>query len=305
MDTRFNSDLISYASEFNQHWNKTRNSIFAACEVLVRVETKLKKARPKDWESFKDLLPICDSDIKKLLPIGKDRRLRKPYIYKRLPSRYSIIYEITQLTDEELEAALKEGQISTRMHRDAFIKWRDARRKGQSVASAHAPGNLRVGVLGLSIFATIRTDASLSSRKAIELTHELDEIGKRYGALIEYDKRGEVSKARAELTRELEQKLQARIAPYNLHVDPQELKLMDAALWQHQGREADDPPYYAADHPGSIQNKDHRYSIQKGWNSERLLSEMNERRIVTTRLPIKDRQELGEATMPSTGDLVS
>ena len=53
--------------------------------------------------------------------------------------------------------------------------------------------------MGLSIFATIRTDGSLSSRKAIKLTQELDEIAKRYGALIDYDKRGEVSKALAEL----------------------------------------------------------------------------------------------------------
>jgi hypothetical protein len=168
MDARFNSDLISYAREFNQHWTKARDSIFAACDVLVRVKSKF----PKDWENFKDMLPVHDGVLKKLLPIGRDKRLRKPYIYKRLPSCYSIIYEITQLTDEELEAAFNEGQISTRMHRDAFIKWRDARRKGQSVASAHAPGNLRVGVLGLSIFATIRTDASLSSRKAVALTQD-------------------------------------------------------------------------------------------------------------------------------------
>ena len=70
--------------------------------------------------------------LKKLLPIGKARWLRKPHIYKRLPSKYSIIYEISQLKPDELKAALKEDQISTRMHRDAFTKWRDARRKGQS-----------------------------------------------------------------------------------------------------------------------------------------------------------------------------
>jgi len=287
MDARFNADLVAYANQFKQNWTKARDSIFAACDVLVSVKSKF----PNDWETFKDMLPVHDGVLKKLVPIGKDPRLTKPQVYKRLPSSYSIIYEITQLTDEELKAALEEGRISTRMHRDEFIKWRDARRKGTRVASAHAPGNLRVYVLGLSIFATIRTDGSLSSRKAIKLTQELDEIAKRYGALIDYDKRGEVSKALAELTRELQQKL-ALAVPCNLHVDDRELTLIDAALWQHQGGDA---PYYAADHPGSIQNRDHPYSIQKGWNSELMLSEMKRRRIVTTRMPIKDREELGEA----------
>ena len=38
MDARFNSDLVAYAREFKQHWNKTRDSIFAACDVLVKAE---------------------------------------------------------------------------------------------------------------------------------------------------------------------------------------------------------------------------------------------------------------------------
>jgi hypothetical protein len=127
MAPKARSNLVSYyVVEIKQHWNKVLESIFAVCDLLV--EAKDEKLESGDWERLKDELPFSDSIVKKLLVIGRDPRLRKPSLYKLLPSKYSTIYEITRLNDEQLKAALKEGQISSRMNRAQFIAWRDAQR---------------------------------------------------------------------------------------------------------------------------------------------------------------------------------
>ena len=68
MEAQFNSDLVAYAREFEQHWTKTRDSIFAACDVLRRVKSKF----PNEWENFKDMLPVHDGMLKKLERISKN-----------------------------------------------------------------------------------------------------------------------------------------------------------------------------------------------------------------------------------------
>jgi hypothetical protein len=293
MDAQLNSDLVAYAREFKQHWTKTRDSIFAACDVLVRVKSKF----PNEWENFKDMLPVHDGVLKKLELIGKHRdRLRKPHIYNRLPSSYSIIYEITQLKDEEdLEAALKEGQISTRMHRDAFIKWRDERRKGHRGAALPELNGLRVCALGLSPFATLHSsERTLSSRKALELKQELDAIAKRYGLLVKYAGCEALKQARAETIDKLQQRLKRLLGPYNAHLDQAELDLIENGIWQHRALK-DGKARYRPECSNSIENQSHRYSIHDGWDYERLLSEANRRRIITSWTPIEAKEELGEA----------
>jgi hypothetical protein len=281
-----------YAERIAQHWHQARDSIFAVAKLLV--EVKHKKLEAREWEDLKRELPFSDSVIKKLLVIG-DRRswLQKPSLYKRLPSNYSTIYEIATLRPPELEAAQNEGQISTRMRRKAFIAWRQNWRSTQGGRVAVLPAHLRLRVLGWSTFAEILTDGSLSNPKAIQLTQELNRVGKRYGVHVRFSV--PARKAKADLIRELQEKLNALVAPYNSEMDPQQRRLIDTALWQHRGREAGKGAKYAADCASSIENKNHPYSVHNGWNSKRLLSEMNERRIITTRLAIKDRPELGEA----------
>jgi hypothetical protein len=295
MAPKARSNLVPYyASEIKQRWQKVLESIFAVADLLIEAKQKLD---PRDWEDLKDELPFSDSVAEKLLLIGGDKRLRKVRVYELLPSSYSTIYEITELNDEELRVAVKDGQISTRMRREAFIDWREQWRNAHGASSARGLSRLRIGVLGLYVFAEVLTDGSISSRKTIQLTQELDRIAKQYGVRVDYSKNehGEARKAQAELTRELQEKLQALIAPYNANVDEKELRLIDNALWQHRALETGEAPKYAPNDAHSVQNKDHPYSIQAGWDSKSILKKMNERRIITTRIPIKDREELEEA----------
>ena len=128
------SNLVHfYASEITQRWQKVLESIFEVADLLVDAKQKLD---PRDWERLMDELPFSDSVARKLLVIGDDPRLRKTRVYKLLPSSYSTIYEITQLKGEELNVALNEGRISTRMHRAQFIAWRNAHRAGEKDTNA-------------------------------------------------------------------------------------------------------------------------------------------------------------------------
>jgi hypothetical protein len=288
--------ISSCAGEINQHWNKKRETIFATCDVLVMVEKRIKKKFPSYWEEFKDLLPFSDSVTKKLLPIGKDRRLRRARIYERLPSCYSTIYEITQLKKPgELEAALKEGQISTRMHREDFIKWRDARRMSHPAALHDGLNGLRVGILGLSPFARLLSSGTLSGPKALKLKQELDALAKRYPLVVEYADCQPLQEARAATIGDLRRRLQRLLVPYNAHLGQGELDLIESAIWQHRAIEDGKTAPYRPEQSNSVENKSHRYSIHDGWDYERLLSEANKQRIITSWTPIEDKDELGEA----------
>jgi hypothetical protein len=130
MAQKARSNLVHYyASEIRQHWKRALESIFAVADLLVEAKKKLD---PSDWEHLKDELPFSDSVLEKLLVIGRDKRLRRSNIYGLLPPNYSIIYEITQLDNEELRTAVMDGEISPRIHRSTFIAWRKAHRLGEN-----------------------------------------------------------------------------------------------------------------------------------------------------------------------------
>lgn len=295
MDVKLSTHSVSYASQFKLHWNKTRDSIFAACDVLVKAEAELKKAKPKDWEDFKDLLPVSDKIITKLLIIGRHPRLRDPDIYNQLPPCYSIIYLIAALKQNDLEAALKEGQISTRMHRDEFIAWRASRHQGKQAAPYDGLAGLGLGVLGLSCFARLLTSGTLSTAKTLKLKGDLDAIATRYGLIAEYSDCPSLQEARAEVINRLKQRFHRLIATYNSHVEEAERDLIENSIWQHRARAQGKCARYRADQSSSIEDKSHPFSLDKGWDYTRLLAEAKKRRIITSWTLIEDKEGLGEA----------
>jgi hypothetical protein len=164
-------------TEIKDHWHKALESIFAVCALLIDAKKKLD---PRDWEFLKDELPFSDSVLKKLLVIGKDSRLQKRVVYDLLPPNYSIVYEVTQLTDDEQETAVKQGEISPRMRRTTFIAWRNDHRGGEN--DDNVPKKIPSWV-SASVFAGLQLDPEgfLPIKKALKLKDELTSIWKRYG----------------------------------------------------------------------------------------------------------------------------
>jgi hypothetical protein len=284
-----------YAEKFSRRWLKRRDDCFDDAKLLKEAKDNLS---PRDWETLLDKLPCSESVVKKHIAIAEDKRLRNPSLYKLLPSKYSTIYEVHTLKEQELKAALKEGQISTRMSRAAFIAWRKEWRAAHGGNSAHTGRKRRtIEVLGMGAFAKILNDNSLSERKAIQLAEDLQRVAKRHGVAVEYNKeeQSQLNQAQAALARELQDRLEKRLAPYGSTVTDGERRLLDDALWQHQELEADRPPVYAADQSHSIQNKAHPYSVLDGWNAKCMLEKMSELGVITTRMPVEGRKELRDA----------
>jgi hypothetical protein len=289
MAPKARSNLVPYyASEIKVRWQKVLESIFEVADLLV--QAKDEKLDSGDWERLKDELPFSDSILKKLLVIGRDPRLRKPSLYKLLPSSYSIIYEIHQLKEDELKLAIKDGQISTRMNRAQFIAWRDAQRGNVDESDALNP--LSVGFTGLAPLGEVAAGDRLSGTAALKLKQELDALAKRYKVHVQYAKRGVLQKARGETVVKLGRKLQRSLARYNREVGQEDLAVIENALWQHRFREAGEDLPYEPTYPLSIENKKHLYSIHNGWDYKRMLREMDRRKIITTWTPIKDKKEL-------------
>jgi hypothetical protein len=280
-----------FAEKFGKRWFGAREDFIASARILV--QAKDQKLDAGKWERLKHALPVSDSVIKKLLPIGRDARLRKPALYKLLPSNYSIIYEITQLNDEELESAIKDGQISPRMHRASFIAWRKAHRGDAEGSDSLNP--LQIGFL-MPTFAQVLADVSISPSAALDLKRELDALAKRYRGQVQYPERGILQTARLETLTELGAKLQKLLARYNQQVDQKDLALMENALWQHRLHEAGDLLPYEPTQRYSIENPSHTYGLQAGWHGKRMIEEMERRKIITMWTPIKNKSELGAAT---------
>jgi hypothetical protein len=299
MAPKARSNLVHYyASEIEKHWSKALESIFAVSVLLIEARKKL--LDPSDWESLKDELPFSDSVLKKLLAIGRDARLRKANLYKLLPPNYSIIYEVTQLEDEELQTAVMEGEISPRMRRAPFIAWRNDHRGGEN---DYDPFKKIPSAVSASIFAalTIYPDpGQLPVNKALKLKDELTSIWKRYGLYgvdVQYgqQERMVMQKARSELAEKFRAEFHKAVANLNRQLDQDKLDLIESALWQHRALESGEPLPYLPDHPNSIENKRHPYSIHRGWTYKSLLKETQGRRIITTWTPIKDSEGLGQA----------
>src|SRR3954453_3613142 len=67
-------------------------------------------------------LRFQETNFCKWAKIGTDRRLDK--ISDELPPNFSIVYEVTTLNDEELEAARNDGFIHSDVKRSEIISWK-------------------------------------------------------------------------------------------------------------------------------------------------------------------------------------
>jgi hypothetical protein len=100
-------------------WQKRTSSIFAVAEACHEANKQLnKKQKTKLYET----LPFSKPTFIKLSQIGGDSRI--PGIADRLPASFSIIYEITLLSTEELELAVASGTIHPKIQRADIIKLR-------------------------------------------------------------------------------------------------------------------------------------------------------------------------------------
>src|SRR5215204_6241098 len=85
-----------------KNWRKAAD-ISAVAGLCAGANKELSRKEKKEFYSG---LPFGRTVFCKLARIGSDPRLHQEGIDKLLPANYSMQYEITKLTDEELQAAI-------------------------------------------------------------------------------------------------------------------------------------------------------------------------------------------------------
>jgi hypothetical protein len=111
----------NFVQRIQTTWQKRTSSIFAVAEACHEANKQLSgKEKIKLYEN----LPFSKPTFVKLSQIGGDSRLSG--IAERLPASFSIIYEITHLSNEEFEQAVASEKIHPKVQRAEIIKLRMA-----------------------------------------------------------------------------------------------------------------------------------------------------------------------------------
>jgi hypothetical protein len=109
-----------FATRIQVSWQKRTSSIFVVAEACNEANTQL---TGKSKKKLLDELPFSKATFVKLSQIGGDQRLRG--IAEQLPASFSIIYEITLLSDEQFEQAVASNKIRPKVQRNEIIKLRN------------------------------------------------------------------------------------------------------------------------------------------------------------------------------------
>ncbi len=118
----------SYAVRIDDGWRRLTQGVMKVAQLCSEANERLSATQKKELIGQ---LPFKQPAFSKLSQIGKDTRLHVPEMVRLLPPHYTIVYMLTQLTDDELASAAKENVINPDMNRANLQKWLNSRRRGQ------------------------------------------------------------------------------------------------------------------------------------------------------------------------------
>ena len=115
--------MAEHVAQINEaHCNMTVD-LFALCDACADANADLHKDGKR--ELIKQL-PFSGTKFSKYAQIGADPRLNIRSGATVLPPRYSIIYEVRQLSDEKLDTMEREGKLTPALRtgrRPSLAKW--------------------------------------------------------------------------------------------------------------------------------------------------------------------------------------
>lgn len=108
-------DAKAWAAKINAEWRKSLESVIEAGRILL--EAKASLLHGQFTLMVEQELDFNPRTAQRLMAIAQDVRLANPVISPRLPKAWTTLYELTTLTDEEFDRALKEEIIHPKMER--------------------------------------------------------------------------------------------------------------------------------------------------------------------------------------------
>ena len=117
--------VASFASEIRVNWQRGVDTFMNIARLCADANTRLTDAKKRELMAC---LPFGEATFSKFAKIGADTRLKSPEIQRLLPPRYTTMYAITFLTDEQLERAIAVKVIHPDLEREELQKWRKSQR---------------------------------------------------------------------------------------------------------------------------------------------------------------------------------
>ena len=99
-------------------YGDTAQQVLDLCELVAEAESSWS---PAELKAFLKEVGTNRMVWRRLFSIAQDKRLSP--LVKNLPSSYSALYALTNFNDQELEAGVKEGVISTKSSSRQILSW--------------------------------------------------------------------------------------------------------------------------------------------------------------------------------------
>jgi len=195
-------------------YGDTVQQVLDLCELVAKAESAWSSTELKAYLKEVGTNPMV---WRRLFSISQDKRL--PALVENLPSSYSALYALTNFSDQELEAGMKEGVISPQCSSRRILSWVRQFRVG------NGSGESKAEVLYL------RFDPNQTQEQRRGLIDALVAIAGEHGAQLVTDteqltKRYSVNQQRMEAGKVLRQELLLEVEEILPHVTEHERNRM-------------------------------------------------------------------------------
>lgn len=270
----------SFADQISSKWRESCERILETAHLILDARRQLSERQ------FLDLvtkLPMTQSTVQKLLAIANRSSLSKTLGY--LPPHWTTIYEISQLSDEQIQHAIQVGIIHPSAERAEIIKYRN------SLALDEFDKKEKIEGGGYQL-GSISIPETFDLSKSVALEKELEAVLGKYGVILKHDKskNGVIAIRRKQLAAEMEEWLGERAKTYNtLCLDDDQIQLFEDAFAQICGGLK-----YHAQSDGSFGVNDVRSSQNpyNGWTRKELFDYAKKYKILSRWTRIREIDKL-------------
>jgi hypothetical protein len=163
--------VLEYASKIRAQRCNAAEAILAITKLCAEANEALS---PSEKEELLNELTLTASCFSKLVKIASDPRLKAAEMAQKLPSGWTVLYEVALLSAGDFNDAIAEGIVHPNMTRTTLKKWQSSRRLEAATSAVGAPNTIAADP-GLSI-APIEKSSILTEHHEPSPVQNLDDI---------------------------------------------------------------------------------------------------------------------------------
>lgn len=279
------SNLIqSFVQRISDSWRESVEKILQTSQILVESEKELSDI---DFLDMIGQLPMSQSTVSKLLLIGKNNYLPKKVSY--LPPHWTTIYEISTMSNGDIDKGVEEGFINPSSTKKEIDKFRSQ----LEVVGEVIEGEVSEVTSDEPTFGKITVTNDFDLEKIEELRKDLKRLEKKYGITFQSDKTksGLLGLRRKLLSKQIGEWLEERKKEYNkLNLSFDDIQILEDSFSQLRGELTYHQNSDGTFTDNDIRNPNHPYF---GYSSGNLYHFCRENMIVCRWTQLKEIDKIG------------